>query len=333
MDAPLRIALGYNNVYAVDGPGGRVLIDTGPDYTGAAAALVEQLGTPAPAVVVATHGHLDHAGLGRFWVERGVPVAVAEADVHLAAAPHAPSDADFSNLRRYVEGSGAPERRPRGAAARPRRAPPLGTRRRALRATTRPAGRDGRWPSGLHYERFEPTRRAGPGRLPEAPDLDIVPAPGTRPATSSLWTAEDGWLFSGDQLLPDITPTPAIQRRPRAAKHATGASAASRRSSPRSTRSATQHFSRCFPGHGEPFDNVTGVIDANLAQIEQRTARVLATLTAAGRGSVYALCEALYPRALRRRFWQIAATVQGHLDLLEQRGQVVLVDGGYEPIR
>jgi glyoxylase-like metal-dependent hydrolase (beta-lactamase superfamily II) len=332
MDAPLRIALGYNNVYAVDGPSGRVLIDTGPDYKGAAAHLVEQLGARAPAVVVATHGHLDHAGLGRFWVERGVPVAVAEADVHLAAARHAPSDADFANLRRYVEGCGAPDD------ARQALLHGLDERHRWARAARTPgeyppAGRDGRWPSGLHYERFEPTRLARPGRLPEAPDLEIVVCPGHTPGNLVVVDREDGWLFSGDQLLPDITPTPAIQAAP------PGSEAGDWRfhSLPPFLASLEalrdQHFSHCFPGHGEPFGAVTEVIAANIAQIEQRTARVLATLTESGRGSVYALCEALYPRALRRRFWQIAATVQGHIDLLEQRRQVVLIDGEYEPLR
>ena len=45
---------------------------------------------------------------------------------------------------------------------------------------------------------------------------------------------------------------------------------------------------------------------------------------------VYALAERLYPRALRRRFWQIAATVQGHLDSLEAAGFVRVDAGVYE---
>ena len=80
-------------------------------------------------------------------------------------------------------------------------------------------------------------------------------------------------------------------------------------------------FVRCFPGHGEPFDDVTAAIEVNLSQIAQRTERVAAALRERGPSSLYDLCDALYPRALRRRFWQIAATVQGHLDILEKQGE------------
>ena len=89
-------------------------------------------------------------------------------------------------------------------------------------------------------------------------------------------------------------------------------------------------FSRCFPGHGEPFDDVSAVIAANLAQIQQRDERVAEELRRLGSPTLYELCAALYPRALRRRFWQIVATVQGHCDLLEEQGRVLSRDGRYE---
>lgn len=41
----------------------------------------------------------------------------------------------------------------------------------------------------------------------------------------------------------------------------------------------------------------------------------------------------LYPRALGRRFWQIVATVQGNLDLLEDGGEVTHCDGVFEVSR
>lgn len=332
MEAPRRIALGYNNVYAVTAPGGRVLIDTGPDYEGAADELSRQLGAPAPRLVVATHGHLDHAGLGRFWTERGVPVAIGAADLHFAAAAEAMSSDDFANLRHYVRGCGAPDDALRvllhGVDQREQ------WTHAARTAAAYPApGRDGRWPSGLHYERFQPSRLLSPGPLPEAPGLEVLACPGHTPGNVVVVDREDGWLFSGDQLLPDITPTPAIQSVPSGGEsrdwrfHSLPPFLASLEAL------RAQKFSRCYPGHGEPFDNVAEVIAGNIAQIEQRTERVSAALQAMGRASVHALCETLYPRALRRRFWQIAATVQGHLDLLEQRRQVAIIDGAYEPLR
>jgi hypothetical protein len=90
---------------------------------------------------------------------------------------------------------------------------------------------------------------------------------------------------------------------------------------------ATLEISRCYPGHGEPFDDVAAVIALNLQQAEERSARVAEALRAHGDVSVYALAESLYPRALRRRFWQIIATVQGHLDVLGERGEATLESG------
>ena len=81
------IALGDNTVHLVERGGARLLVDTGPDYAGAWEALREGLAGETPDVVVATHGHHDHAGLGRRWQAAGVPVWVGKADGPLTARP------------------------------------------------------------------------------------------------------------------------------------------------------------------------------------------------------------------------------------------------------
>jgi glyoxylase-like metal-dependent hydrolase (beta-lactamase superfamily II) len=160
--------------------------------------------------------------------------------------------------------------------------------------------------------------------------LPVLMCPGHTPGNLVLVDEAEGWLFSGDQLLPEITPTPAVQHLP---PGQAGRGTWRFHSLPAFTRSLrelrTRDFVRCFPGHGEPFDNVQEVIDANLTQIEERTEKVAAALRNRGSCSLYALAEDLYPRALRRRFWQIIATVQGHLDLLEDGGRATVVDGDY----
>jgi glyoxylase-like metal-dependent hydrolase (beta-lactamase superfamily II) len=137
-------------------------------------------------------------------------------------------------------------------------------------------------------------------------------------------------LFSSDQLLPEFTPTPAIQRY----QSATGGPWRFR-SFPRFVDSLRRirdlNASRCYPGHGEPFEDVAAVIDANLAQAEQRTERVREELVSHSGATLYQLAEALYPRALRKRFWQIIATVQGHLDVLEEEGLAVVDAGRWAP--
>jgi hypothetical protein len=64
--------------------------------------------------------------------------------------------------------------------------------------------------------------------------------------------------------------------------------------------------------------------------IEGRSERLVTSLREDGPGSLFEIAERLYPNAARRRFWQVVATVQGLLDLLEDEGLVMaLVDGRY----
>lgn len=324
-----RIQLGYNNVYVVEASDGSVMVDAGPDYKGAREAIHGALGRP-PGLVVATHGHLDHAGLGKHWIESGVPVAIGSHDAHLATTPQLADPAEFERFAAYVRNSGAPsdirmevmaglEQRRRWALAAAQRGP------------YQPIGRDRRWPTGLHYEHFKPSTELRDGDRINGTSLEVLDCPGHTPGNLVLIDPTEGWLFSGDQLLPELTPTPAVQAKPPGEISAADWRFRSLPSFVSALRRLhTMEFSRCFPGHGEPFDDVRGTIEANIAQIEQRSGRVAEAIAEIGRCSLYALCEAMYPRAFRRRFWQIASTVQGHLDLLEDEGRVRLVNGLYE---
>lgn len=318
-----RIALAYNNVYAVRQGAEVLLIDTGPDYRGAGDTIKAAIDGPTPALTVATHGHLDHAGLGAWWQRRGVPVALHAWDAHFARGGQS-SDEEFRQLACFVRECGAPpdvEAEALGSLeARFRWA-----REAANADSYRAAGRDARWPTGLRYEPFTPDLLfEGPSsELPHGGQF--LHMPGHTPGNGVAWYAAEGWLFSGDQLLPEITPTPGIQ-----AAHVPGRPWRFR-SLPEFVASLRKAralgASRCYPGHGDPFDNVNEVIDANLAQVEQRNEKLLRLLRLNGARSLYAMAEELYPRALRRRFWQIISTVQGHLDILEDMHLASCTDG------
>lgn len=328
MPAVQHIRLAYNSVYLVESGDERILIDTGPDYRGARESIAAAIAERPPSLVVATHGHLDHAGLGHWWQARGTPVALHHEDMHYATG-HQLDDEELLALESFVRESGAPpdvEAEALGGLA-ARRA----WARQAVESREyRPAGRDARWPTGLRYEPFEPARVLVGDEVELAPGVVALACPGHTPGNLVVVAREEGWLFSGDQLLPEITPTPAIQR----FQSAPGVPWRFR-SLPRFLDSLRLirglDVRRCYPGHGEPFEDVAGVIDANLSQAEQRTARVHETLAGHSGISLYALCEALYPRALRKRFWQIIATVQGHLDVLEEAGLAIAEAGRWAP--
>jgi len=309
-----RVALAYNNVYLVEDGAELVVIDAGPDYRGARETILAALRGRKPAAVVCTHGHLDHAGLGAWWRGMGVPVLLGRDDEAYARG----EDFEFEAMAAYVEQCGAPDDVAREAIH------GLQLRRewhdRLRHAEGWAPSRDGRWPTQLRYAPFEPSALvAGEMQLPCG--LRVLPAPGHTPGNVVvLGEGREGrLLFSGDQLLPEITPTPAIQFH----------NGARFPSLPRFLDSlellaaAGGPFARCYPGHGEPFGGVAEVLKANLAQAKERTERVDEALRAQGPATVYALAERLYPRALRRRFWQIISTVQGHLDMLEESRRAI----------
>ena len=308
--------MAYNSVYLVSDANDLVVIDTGPDYRGATQVLVEALAERTPSLVVATHGHLDHAGLGRWWQERGVPVLAGTDDVPQTLGH---TDQDIDDLEAFVAACGAP----RAVVAEVQAG--LEQRRtwshEMRRAATWRQPGDGRWPTALRYHPFEPARTVTePEPLPCG--LTAVPAPGHTPGNLVVVHEGQQALFSGDTLLPEITPTPAIQfhggaRFPSLPRFLESLGALAFQSP----------WKRCYPGHGEPFENVHDVIEANLEQARVRTERLLAGLLEAGPSPLYTLAERVYPRALRRRFWQIIATVQGHLDVLAEEGRAACSDG------
>lgn len=311
MVSVLTVELGYNRVHVVDGPGWRIAIDAGPDYAGAWDTLQSALAGHMPDLVVATHGHLDHAGLGARWLQEGVPVAIGAGDLRWTLGPAA-SLKDFPLLEGFVRESGAPED------VRAEVFSGLEARRKwseSAAGAGYPPG-DGRWPTGLRYAPFAPGMVIGEdGELPGG--LRAIACPGHTPGNLVVVDESEGLLFSGDQLLRDITPTPAVQFLANGERFA---------SLPRFVDSMrgleALGFGRCFPGHGEAFGSVSNVIAANLDQIEQRTDRVYASLKADGPARVFEVAERLYERAARRRFWQVVAVVQGHIDLLQEEGLV-----------
>lgn len=255
-------------------------------------------------------------------------VLLGAADLHLARGRQFEDEAEFACFTRFVEECGAPPDVQAEALS------ALEQRREWARRLSQnkgypPGGRGSRWPTGLRYEPFQPDlliKREGPL---DGTGLEIVFCPGHTPGNVVLVQRDEGWLFSGDQLLPEITPTPAIQAAPAGHEgpdwrfRSLPAFVVSLR------RLGDMSFSRCFPGHGEPFDDIGGAIDANLTAIEERTERLAEEITTGGPGTLYDLSERMYPRAVRRRFWQIVSTIQGHLDLLEAEGRVRLEDGIY----
>ncbi|KUJ58504.1 MBL fold metallo-hydrolase [Streptomyces sp. MI02-2A] len=191
--------LGHTLVYVVDTDRGPVLVDTGWDDPDSWDALVEGLtacGTPITEVtgVVVTHHHPDHHGLcGRVREASGAWIAMHAAD---SAIVHRTRDTRPERWFVYMEAklaaAGAPEEH----------LAPL----RAARARGSLPG----------FSPALPDREIVPGDLLDLPGrrLRAIWTPGHTPGHVCLHLEEEhpaglpghGRLFSGDHLLPEITP-------------------------------------------------------------------------------------------------------------------------------
>ncbi|GAA3750961.1 glyoxylase-like metal-dependent hydrolase (beta-lactamase superfamily II) [Spinactinospora alkalitolerans] len=179
--------LGYTLVYVLESPRGPVLVDAGwqhEDSWEALTAGLESLGTSVDDVygAVITHFHPDHSGLaGRVREASGAWIAMHHADVAVL---------------RYINGLGGTDRR-KTELDQLRRA---GAGAEELRA----------------YEKLDPRmdppalpdRELSDGELVDLPQrkLRVVWTPGHSPGHICLHLEDSNHLFTGDHVLPGITP-------------------------------------------------------------------------------------------------------------------------------
>ena len=311
----LPISLGANWVYALPAADpardGVLLVDAGPDFDGAWEILTAQLEaaglTPAHVrTVVVTHAHIDHCGLARRWQEMGAEVVGSAAEVERFALGDRVVGYQADLVDGLLRESGFPDE-PREQALR--------RRRRSARA----AARD-RWPAVLRGTPFAPDRALEDGDVLSAGErrLRFVAAPGHTPGNAVCLEEASGALFSGDQLLPRITPNPGIHfLSPRERFRGLPAHTHSLE------RIETLGAEHLYPGHGEPRQASVGhAIRWTLARHERRRERLLRCLRD-GPLTPYELLVMFFRPRPDTRLLPAFAEVQGHIDVLLERGAVV----------
>ncbi|RVX44380.1 glyoxylase-like metal-dependent hydrolase (beta-lactamase superfamily II) [Nonomuraea polychroma] len=176
--------LGYTLVYAIESPKGPVLVDAGwnhPDAWEALSGGLAALGIDVRAVsgVVVTHFHPDHAGLaGQVREVSGGWIAMHESDAALVTLMHELPESEHASFQTDML---------RRAGADP------GEAMEAVSRPTPPA---------------RPDRELRDGDLVDLPGrkLRAVHTPGHTPGHICLHLEDADRLFTGDHVLPDITP-------------------------------------------------------------------------------------------------------------------------------
>lgn len=286
------------NAWAIAAGSGVVLVDTGMHLPGSLAQLeraLEQVRLRLEHVklLVITHAHTDHWGQAAPILERaGAQMWMHPRHEHATRSYEDPEAA----LERRIEvgrQSGVPEE--------------------ALR---RYADRAREMPSGLAAV-VEPDRDLLPGVVIETDlgEWEVFETPGHAPSHICLFQRERRLLISGDHLLGRIslfydygwTPDPAGEFL-------------------HSLDVVDELDARlCLSGHGRPFTDVHGHVEANRALVSERLEAVRAALAASGSGAtVVAIIPRVYGEQMSEMTanWWLSETLS-YLRHLEVLGEVV----------
>ena len=303
---PTGFAVGDINVYVIlpeEGGGSPILIDTGVRTDAAWAALESGLGAHGFKVrdlelVLLTHAHPDHFGqAARIRRAAGCEVWLHEDAGHSLARFSAASLAGdrLEVARHHMLAWGVPEER-------------AGDVRGSSDASA-------------VVEPLEPDRWLSDGDQIDIPGfrLRTVHTPGHCPEQVVFVQDEQRLAFSGDHLLPDITPVCLIQFPDRVEDARKPSLLEYERSL---TKAEALPLSLVFPSHGDVITDTPGLIASYRHHIESRKRKIESELRESAL-TAYGLAEALFGRAVESQLFLVMSEVVGHLDSLIAEGRVV----------
>ncbi|GAA1769841.1 MBL fold metallo-hydrolase [Streptomonospora arabica] len=304
--------LGYTLVYLLESPRGPVLVDAGwnhEDSWGALTAGLESAGASVGDVygVVVTHFHPDHAGLaGRVRAASGAWVAMHRADAELVRgfARIGADEQHARQLRRAAEAGATPAELERLAESAPLFQPPA--------------------PPDRELSDGEPVDL--PGRR-----LSTVWTPGHTPGHICLHLPDSDRLFTGDHLLPRITPNIGLYGSD------DGGDPLGDYLSSLAQLADTPEDTRVLPAHEHRFTGAARRA-AEIAEHHEAKLDELARLLDGGGATLWELSA----RLPWKRGWDgmevasrrmAAAETAAHVRTLERRGLAVRADGAGGPPR
>jgi len=149
-------------------------------------------------------------------------------------------------------------------------------------------------------------------------ELNIMHFPGHSPGHLCAYDSEQKLFFSGDFLLPHITPNPLMEpdhdklgtRLPSLKQYLSGLNVLEKLA-----------VTMVFPGHGGTFNDYFSVINVARRHHQEQFERIKTNLQS-GEQNTYQLCKAIYPGLKRFGTALGLSEILAHLDLLVEKGEI-----------
>ncbi|WP_026690959.1 MBL fold metallo-hydrolase [Alteribacter aurantiacus] len=154
------------------------------------------------------------------------------------------------------------------------------------------------------------------------PGWTVIETPGHAQSQISLYRESDGILISGDHLIAHISSNAIIE-----APYGDETERPKTLLQYRDSLRKCLHVKRAFSGHGEPVDNPKKLIEERL-QKQVEKAKGIKYLLGEERLTSFEICKRLYPQMYTKQPGLTLSETLGHLDLLEEMGQVTAVKEG-----
>ena len=242
--------LDHVNVYLVEGDEGNLLIDAGWNTPEAFSALKEELMTKGfefkdISQIVITHLHPDHYGLaGKIRELSGAKIALSEIETHMLNSRYVDMTPLLSGVTRLLRSNGVPESE----------LPQLSEASLPAREFVIPASPDVKLKAG---------RKVSVGLF----EFEVLSTPGHSPGHICLYEPKRKLLFTGDHILPDITPNVGLH--PQSGGNPLG----DYLNSLRDLKKLEVTFA--FPGHGSVFNGLRLRIEDLFYHHEQRKSAIV----------------------------------------------------------
>lgn len=301
LTVPTPFPVGPVNLYALQGERGYYLIDAGVATAEARQMIKDWLPRPLEAILV-THGHPDHLGLAaEIARENSCPVYLHREEFQRLAEPMTVA---LVRAQLLIEG-GVP-------------AEQLSKLVEVYQSSRQ---------SYIVPVKDVEVRQLNDGDsfVTEQGLLETVLTPGHSAGHCCFFLRQEGILFSGDHILCDISPNPILDkdqhnRRRRAMLEYLESV----------ERIKQLPIKLVCPGHGQPFADLTAVLERFYAYHKQREQSVIDAMDSTPR-TPYQITRRVYPALNALDIFLGISKVWGHLDILENEGklQMEIKDGVY----